>query len=504
MKKLVSLFLALVMALSMMSFAAAEEPFVITVLLPDMSPTEDADVSENNPVLKAIEEATGVRLQITYAANSTYGDTMNVTMADPSEKQPMLMVMTDARGTTMVNNARAGAFWDLTDFVNDSENYPNLAGSKGVYNNISIDGRIYGIYRTRAYPRAGIYYRKDIAAQMGITKVPETIEELTALANALNSYSEDTYALNMVSYTAGTINVITVAYGAPHNWGIDENGNIYPAHKSPAYLEGLNWLRNLYAAGGIDPNFATIDSSTWDNIERTNKAFMRFDCLDNAYRQQEWFEKNAGVTEQVWEMVGTLKKADGSISVWPQNAGFSGEIVVTKAVKEADLPKVVKFLDWANTFEGQMLLNWGVEGVTYLLDDEGYRVAAADQSETIGANSKLYSHSLNQLGMNIAGDLCTPIKPGDTAGSAMRVRYNELNTILTPYAVSDPCYPFVSETNVAFGTQLSTILSDAATQYIAGIISLEELQAAWQQWEEEGGAMMTEEYNDAYHASLGK
>ena len=126
--------------------------------------------------------------------------------------------------------------------------------------------------------------------------------------------------------------------------------------------EGLNWLRNLYTAGGIDPNFATIDSTTWDNIERTGKAFMRFDCLDNAYRQQEWFEKNAGVTEQVWEMVGTLAKADGSITLWPQNAGFSGEIVVTKAVKEADLPKVMKFLDWANTFEGQMLLNWGVEG----------------------------------------------------------------------------------------------------------------------------------------------
>jgi len=502
MKKLVSLFLALVMALSMLSFAAAEEPFEITVLLPDMSPLEDADVSENNPVLKAIEEATGVRLKITYAANSTFGETLNTTMTD--DNKPMLIVMTDARGTTMVNNARAGAFWDLTDYVKDTANYPNLAGSEAVYSNISIDGRIYGIYRTRAFPRAGIYYRKDIAEQMGITKVPETLDELTALADALAAYSPDTYALNMCSYTAGTINVITVAHGAPHNWGIDENGNIYPAHKSPAYLEGLNWLRDLYAKGGIDPNFATLDSSQWDNIERNNKAFMRFDCLDNAYRQQEWFEKNAGVTEQVFEMVGPLAKADGSITVWPQNAGFNGEIVVTKTVKEADLPKVMKFLDWANTFEGQMLINWGVAGVTYLLDDDGFRVAAADQSEEIGANSKLYQHSLNQLGMNLAGDLCTPIKPGNTAGSAMRVRYNELNTILTPYAVADPCYPFVSETNVAFGSQLSTIISDAACQYIAGIIDLDGLQAAWAQWEEEGGLMMTEEYNEAYHASLAK
>jgi len=498
MKKLVSLFLALVMALSMMSFAVAEEPFVLTVLLPDMDALNEADVSENNPILKAIEEKTGVRLQITYAANSTYGDTVNVTMTD--DVKPMLMVMTDARGTTMVNNARAGAFWDLTDYVKDAENYPNLAaGSETIYNNISIDGRIYGIYRNRAFPRAGIYYRKDIAAEKGITKVPETIEELTALADALASYSADTYALNMCSYTAGTINVITVAHGAPHNWGIDENGNIYPAHKSPAYLEGLNWLRDLYNKGGIDPNFATIDSSQWDNIERTNKAFMRFDCLDNAYRQQEWFEKNAGVTEQVWEMVGPVAKADGSITVWPQNAGFNGEIVVTKTVKEEDLPKVMKFLDWANTAEGQMMLNWGVEGITYLVDDEGFRVNVDQYTEEMSKNNTIYQHSLNQLGMNVAGDLCIPLRTTD-----LRARYNELNVILTPYAVADPCYPFVSETNVAFGTQLSTILSDAATQYIAGIIDQAGLEAAWQQWEEEGGFMMTEEYNEAYHASLGE
>ena len=419
MKKLLSLFLAMLMVFGLMSFASADEPFVLTVMLPDFYSTEDFQ-TENNPTLDAIEAATGIRLDINFVANSTYGDAINTTLADPSEKQPMVMALTDARGASIIDSARAGAFWELTDFVKDAENYPYLAqGSENVYNNISVDGKIFGIYRSRAYPRAGIYYRSDIAKEVGIEKEPETLDELTALAEALAGYSSDTYALNMCNYTDGTIYLITCAFGAPQNWGIDENGNIYPAHEDPAYLEGLNWLRHLYEIGGIDPNFATIDSTNWDNIERTNKAFMRFDCLDNAYRQQEWFETNEGVTDQIFEMIGGLKKADGSIAIRPQNAGFSGEIVVTKAVSEADLPKVVKFLDWCNSAEGQMLLNWGVENVTYWLDADGYRLAAPESGEDVTASIHLIQHSLNQLGMNVPGDLCIPQKL-----TALRQEYN--------------------------------------------------------------------------------
>ena len=501
MKKLVALFLSLALLLGMMSFAAADEPFEISVLLPEF-PADIDFVMEDNPVLAKIQELSGVKLNIQWGPNSTYGDILNTTLAD--KNPPMLIAATDARAPIVVNSARAGAFWDLTEAVKDAENYPNLAaGNEGVYNNIAVDGHIYGIYRSRAFPRGGVYYRCDIAKEAGIEKVPETLDELTALAEALAAYGKehDAYALNMCSYTAGTVSVITVAFGAPNVWGVNEEGNIYPAHQDPAYLEGLNWLRHLYEIGGIDPNFVQISTSDWDTIERNNKAYMRFDCLDNAHRQQEWFENEANATEQMFMSVGPLAKADGSITVWPQNAGFNGEILVTKSVSEEDLPKVLKFLDWCNSSEGQTLINAGLEGLTFDVNEDGHRFVPAEKSEEYTKNSQMYHNNINQLGMGVPGNLENPKAELKRGLTDLRQRYEDLNAQLAPYAVLNPCYPFVSETYTAFGTDLDTRINDAAAQYIAGLIDEDGLRAAWQEWSDMGGAQVTAEYNEAYHAA---
>ena len=82
MKKLLALVLAAIMALSVMSFAGAEEPFVLSVLLPDFYTAVDF-VREGNPILDYIQEQTGVKLDIQFQANSSYGDILATTLATP-------------------------------------------------------------------------------------------------------------------------------------------------------------------------------------------------------------------------------------------------------------------------------------------------------------------------------------------------------------------------------------------------------------------------------------
>ena len=48
----------------------------------------------------------------------------------------------------MISSARAGAFWDLTDYIADAANYPNLAaGQQSTYDNIAIDNSAVKLFR---------------------------------------------------------------------------------------------------------------------------------------------------------------------------------------------------------------------------------------------------------------------------------------------------------------------------------------------------------------------
>ncbi|MBQ8095346.1 MAG: extracellular solute-binding protein [Clostridia bacterium] len=499
MRKIIVICLALLVL--GMSTAMAAEDMTLNVMLPDFYSDSDwVTLEAGNPVLQAIYEATGVKLNVTWVPNSGYAEMTSLTMADP-KNMPEVMVIQGPRDAITISSARAGAFWDLTDYI---PQYEHLAqGQQSTYDNTSIDGRIYGIYRARAYARAGIYYRNDYAAKAGIEKVPANVDEFKALCMALAGL-DNMYAINMCKYVTGTIGITTVMFGAPYQYGIDADGKVYPAFEDAKFQEGLDFLRDLYAAGGIDPNFMTIESGNWDDAERVDppKALMRLDCLDNGYRYEEWLEANSGVDPEhpAVTLLTAIPNSEGKIQIWPQNTGASGEIVITKAVPESKLQAVLAFLDWCNTEEGQTLLNCGLQDKTYWIHEDGFRYTypegEMENSNQYDIYTRTVQHSLNQLGMNVNGDLTPPM-----AQNILRVQYNQNLIDNAQYVIANPCLTFDSETNTLMGATLNTDVEDAQVQYIAGKIDMNGLKAAYQDWYDMGGEMILAEYQAAYDAS---
>ncbi|MDR0395926.1 MAG: extracellular solute-binding protein [Oscillospiraceae bacterium] len=487
MRKLLAVLLAAALLIPGAAALAEEEPYTISILLPTFY-TEPFQYQDNK-VVEAIEQATNTKLDITFVPDASYAEAVSLALAGD---MPQILAAKGHQDPIIVSSARAGAFWDITDYIEGTEYLKD--GSSVVYDSTMIDGRLYGIYRSRPLARNGIVYRADWAKEKGLD-APQTLDDLAAMAKAFTDPAKGTYGLVMCKYVDGTIKIITIMHGAPNTWGVDADGAIYPAHESPEFMEGLNWLRDLYAAGAINQDFMVLESTIWDDPIKNDQGGMKLDVMDGGYRLQDWFEQNKGVPagEEVFNLVPTVKNAQGQELMWP-TAGLSGEIIITKSAKtQEDMLKCLAFLDFLNGPEGQTLINWGVEGVTFWTDEEGYRIATPTDQEV---SFRSIQGSLNQLGMGVNGDLAHPMKQ-----EGLRKLYNDNLAAYFDYVVGNPCAAFISETNTMVGEQLRILLEDANVQYIANEIDEAQLQAVYQQWRAEGGDAIIAEMNEMYKAA---
>ena len=83
---------------------------VMAPFLEAQPPTPDGAVQQK------LEELTGKDVNITWTPNASYEDKMNITLAS-SEIPHVLVVQSKSPG--FVKNAEAGAFWDLTDKLDE-------------------------------------------------------------------------------------------------------------------------------------------------------------------------------------------------------------------------------------------------------------------------------------------------------------------------------------------------------------------------------------------------
>ena len=137
----------------------------------------------------------------------------------------------------------------------------------------SFQGRNYGLpinYVNGLYPAAGIW-RMDWLRNVGIRKVPETLDEFHLALSRLR-YNDpdrngktDTYGMSgdMAHWWWTSFSEIFGAYGVlPYDW-MEREGRIVYGGILPETKQALALLRQWYAEGLIDPDFASDLGSPW-------------------------------------------------------------------------------------------------------------------------------------------------------------------------------------------------------------------------------------------------
>lgn len=447
----------------------------------------------DSPVVKALEEFVGSKLNIQWIPTTGYDE--KVTAAMGSGEYPNVMLI-GARSSSVIQNSRSGTFWEITDKLTDSAKFPNLAKSNPMINhNISIDGKVYGLYRARTVGRAGVTIRKDWLDNVGLAE-PTTIDEFY---NVLKAFKEndpdkngqnDTFGMIITNYIDGPLNNIAIWMGAPNQWGLnEETGELEPMQATQEFIDALDFLRKCYSEGLINQDMATYDSDKWNEQFLQSKAGVIIDVADRARRVAQNMQE--AVPEAVVDVFGYVKKDANSDPRTLPTTGYDGYYVFpTKSVAtEEDLDFILGVMDKMNEQEALNLMNYGIEGTHYTLDEAGYVVKNTDASLVKEYND------LNQVATGIIPTERTVAYTTDVAQKVQEV-YDE-NEI---WAVANPAEPYVSDTYSTKGPQLDAILSEANTKYIVGQISLDEWKAQLERWRTQGGNDVIKEMNEAYKA----
>ena len=123
--------LAAAMAATMLpSMAFADEKPTVTLLVPEYNAGKSLKNEGSDQVIQMVEDYTGFNFDIKWGDNGAYDQVIGTTLMD-FDNMPMIITCGGSMNGTIVSAAEEGAFWDLSEYLDDSEKFPNLCWEYG-------------------------------------------------------------------------------------------------------------------------------------------------------------------------------------------------------------------------------------------------------------------------------------------------------------------------------------------------------------------------------------
>lgn len=338
----------------------------------------------DNPVAKAITEATGVTLDVSYPVASQGDAKEDVALMIANDEYPD-MIYAQGSATDLY---QAGALIDMTDLI---EKYgPNIKKMYGAeMEKLKWSQDDPGIYQLsyagvnqKTLTTGGSCQIQWAALKENDYKYPKTLDEYEKMIKSyLAAHPKTEDGLDMIGITMSASDwhwMITlgnpaglIADASPDNgqWIIDDEYNVHYKHVTDEEKEYFKWLCRMYNEGILDPNFATQTDD--DYIAKV--ASGRVVAITDAewhYSQCEATLVADGKVDQTY--VGlpvTLREDQVEKALLYQGTTVGWGIGITKSCE--DPVRAIKFLDYLCSDEGQILYHWGIEGENYFLDDDG-------------------------------------------------------------------------------------------------------------------------------------
>ena len=399
----------------------ADRTITVQAYVDDIGNTLPADFN-NTPTMQKITELTGIKLDVKYTPGDSDAKVMASQLASGTIPDVIISYLdnsTRPEFPLLLKAAKEGMFADVSEYMKNSKVYSKYYEEgylpADTYKNIVFRDDLDGVYlwqltideidrSLETIPEeeyvGGMYIQKAIVDKLGID--PKEIRTQDQFYDLLVKIKEggfkddngnDIYPLGP-KYWGGSVDAvkyITTGYrwGVSKDYNVDTDGNVKHVAETDYVYDQIGFIRKLLDEGLMNPEFFTMDSTRAEEVSKN---------------------KNSGIIADVHNYEEIIYGSDDWVPLGPLNdiQGDNKEIVSGKSGRgcmaisaEAENPEeIFAFFDWLSTPEGQMIAQYGVEGVSYDLVD-GKPVLKDEVLEQLNAGNTDYL--INDVGAGFGG-----------------------------------------------------------------------------------------------------
>ena len=396
MKKLFSMLLVLVLALSAFAaLAVAEEAGSVRILA---GVTGGKDDEEMTLWAAALSEATGLNVTVEKPAS----DYDNILMQKLSAGESYdLIYISSSQYKSLTEQ---GALTDLTEYIAASEILSNNVPASE-WEDLKIDGKIYaGFNKRELHVLVNVNVNMLAAAGIDYTTIEPTLDGYYNVFKALREAnpSEDFYPLNTIMSENWDLQPWMASQGLKGGVVVDEaDGMTYVPYATDAAAPVWEWFKKLYDEKLLDP--ASFVDKTKDMRNKMGAASQQT-AVDVDWAA--WIglhNANAaagGVTTDTYEIAPLpgCQTPDGSYML--RKGGAS---LFAIPVNATNVEGAVKVLEYFATQEGGLLLTLGIEGHDYTVEGDVYTLTETGAAHAMdhGAPVPIYKEFVNPVGLNL-------------------------------------------------------------------------------------------------------
>ena len=470
---------------------------------------------EDSLFLQKITEKTGIKLNLIAVpdAGDAYKQKLNI-MLNSNEIPDIIWTSKD---DALINSlAVKGIFLSYSDYLDYTpsikklfETIPDIERSYS-----ASDGKVYIMPRLTTNVMSKIFMiREDILAKEGL-KEPGTFDEFYILLKTLKEKYPD--KITFINRNGGEHLVNRLAY----SWGSGyETGTygFYLNRDEDKYQYGpldenfklmVEWLKKLYDEGILDKEYALRTTAQWEEEMSKGNALFTVDYIDRVKSINSGYINN-GMEARVAAM-NIPKGPTGKSGILAKSAVMSNSGIVISS-KISDPVAAVKFIDWIYSDDGRLMTSYGIEGETFVIDEDGKPMLTSQMKRQANPNGKelvkdygwiyymdKYEFPVGYLKDVLPGD---PV-PEDDRWMFSREKMEKANQVIP----ADPVLKFTEQQTSELRSKC-TLIQDYFKQnidkFIMGTRPISEYDQFVEEIKKLGVDDVAKVYNDAYSVYKG-